>query len=174
MSREIRIIAPDRTEEVQEDVRRQDHLAAVAAEAIRVENGEFVHASMGSVVRELRRHIEEGTDPRVMDTASGTLQRHIGIAGRTLPKVLNYNAFGEDLEIPISEVVASPQFTTAVPYEGWRQTFRYAAENLPPTTTARDLSFLLTEYAKVNNHRDPAARINNARYWQGIRPHPSA
>lgn len=134
----------------------QDHLAAVAQEAIRVEDGKFVHTSLNGVMRAVKARISDGSDPRLMSGfADKTLAHQVFRAAATMEGVIKDNARRQ----PIGDLVSSPSFEQTVRSPAWRQTLQYADQVLPPGTYVRDLSNLLFSFATVAKYRSVEDRI---------------
>lgn len=134
----------------------QDHLAAVAQEAIRVENGEFVHTSLNGVMRAVKAKIADGSDPRLMSGfADKTLAHQVFRSAVTMEGVIKDNARRQ----PIKDLIGSSSFEQTVPSPAWRQTLQYAGQVLPEGTYVRGLSNLLFSFAAVAKYRSVADRI---------------
>lgn len=151
-------------------VHYQNHLAAVAQEALRVEAGEFVHDTQAGVVRSLRERMRGGDPKLIPDYTDSTLKRQIIDSHKIgyLMLVGQGPAGDRYARMPLVDLVVSEEFTTRFRYEGWLETLRYASEVLPSDTDSFDLLFLLLSYSKsvgpdLTKFKSVEARVGEVR-----------
>lgn len=141
------------------EIKYMNHLSAVAEEALRVEDGEFVHSTRNSVMRALKAKLAEGSDTRLAQYSDRTLAHQVYIAGTNL--IWPALRVGRDSTISLEEVVARSETSEyIIPYQGWRQTIRYAAEVLPEGTRLLDLANFLQDFSKFGRHKSVQHRID--------------
>lgn len=146
--------------------RYQNHLAAVAEEALRVEGEDFVHSSAGSIFKALRSRAE--CDPRVNpDYSRSSVCWHIQRASRV--RNLVEECMGAEYQImPISQLVTEERFQHGLFYvmhEGWIETLRNASLTLPADITLLDISYLLLFFDVVSMHKPVKPRIEAVRAY---------
>lgn len=142
------------------EIQYLNHLAVVAQEALRIEDGEFVHSGPNSVMRALKAKIAEGSTPGLISGFKDKALAHqVSIAGR---KVASWPVFrGGNSSVTLTDVVSSPIFERQVPYEGWRQTIEYASQALPAETRIIDLSILLMGFATLGKYKSVQVRMDS-------------
>lgn len=141
-------------------VRYQNHLAAVAQEALRVEGEEFVHSTKASVVEALKKRISDG-DPRLIPGyTSATLRRQIFSAAHEALSLVSSTQLREK---PLADLTSTDEFKSKFgKCEGWIETFNYASQVLPQETDVTTMMFLLLSFSK-----DTGPDLNQFRTVQG-------
>lgn len=118
--------------------RRDTHLALVAQEALRTEEGRFIHPNAMSVARSLRKSVEAGDQRIIIDYTDGTLVHQIGTSGDYM------RDFGG--KETISNLLRHPNFDVTYPNQAWKQTLQGWATTFPEDTTLRDFRYLLVRF----------------------------
>lgn len=131
----------------------QDHLSAVAQEALRVEGDGFVHSTQVSVSRALRAKIQQGEDHRLIpDYSDSTLGRQVFRSGEVLISAIHHQGETYDSGLrntskPVVDLVSDQRFISRFHYKGWLDTLRAVSETLPTDVTPFELGFLLMSYS---------------------------
>ena len=150
-------------ERVDAATRHQDHLAAVAQEALRVdENGNFFHETKADVVRALKTKLTDGSDARLIPYTDPGLTRQVDRVGGALSRGAFFDTrehARQYVDAPLALVVALPQFAQVIPFEGWQQTLRYARGVLPEETTIWNIGHLLYDFSRFGKERNAAERV---------------
>lgn len=154
-------------------VQYQNHLAAVAEEALRIKEGEFVHGSLMSVVRAINKAIiqDNNGDPRLLSAYQDkTLAGHVSEAGHALVSEFSFTDEIKLGHLPVVELINNEEeFMDAVSLKSWRQTLRSLTTTLPKDTTSFDIAYLLIHAAAVDNHKSIEERIKIVRGY-GYKP----
>lgn len=173
---EVARIQKERAE--QKHIRYQNHRAAVAQEALRVEGEEFAHDTKASVVRSLKERIAGG-DPRLIPGyTDSSLGRQIVRSAETGFHVASGPTGSDSMKMPLVDLLVSEDFTRIFSkYNGWVETFGYASRVLPPDTDTATLMFLLLSYSKdvgpdLTQFRTVQGRITEIR--RGLLQRPAA
>lgn len=143
--------------------RYANHLAAVAKEALRVANGEFVHQTKASVARALRENIRAGDPNLLSHFTHQTLVDQILLAGKELLlTVLHHkdNIFSGKM---LDELLSMPEFRERASGFGWLETFQYAQEVLPKNTTGARVGLLLLNFSEVSKQKSIEERLQAVR-----------
>lgn len=152
----------------------QEHLSAVAQEALHVAGVEFVHGTAASVVKALRSQMDQGGDFRFIPTyADSTLARHIFQSGWHLGDRVTSAAQLPGIGIgnarrPIGELLTDEDFLSGFHYPGWLETMMSVSQTLPANTTICDLEFALMSFSPkigpdLRQFRSVAARLSEVR-----------
>lgn len=133
----------------QKRIRYQNHLAAVAQEAIRVEGDEFVHNTKASLVRSLKERIAGGDLRLIPGYTDSTLGRQLLTASQVGFYVSSGMRGHEKIQMPLVDLISSKDFQKKInKYPGWIETFTYASQVLPRDTDTATMMLLLMSYSK--------------------------